>query len=180
MKNVFSKDLFRFYGAEGETLSKRLIRPPELRYLALFRKTQATSFRPLKLFRTYRLKKLSQKTMIQIPPNTSVGEGFYIGHSGRVIVHPDTVIGKNVNIATGVTLGWENRGERMGAPTISDDCWIGTNAVVVGNITVGEDVLIAPLSFVNFNVPPHSVVVGNPARIIEKEHATKDYIQNRV
>ena len=180
MKNVFLKDLFRFYGEEGETLSKRLIRPPELRYLALFRKTQATSFRPLKLFRTYRLKKLSHKTMIQIPPKTVIGEGFYIGHSGRVIVNPDTVIGKNVNIATGVTLGSENRGARKGAPTISDNCWIGTNAVVVGKITIGEDVLIAPLSFVNFDVPPHSVVIGNPARIISKENATEGYLENRV
>ena len=58
--------------------------------------------------------------------------------------------------------------------------WIGTNAVVVGNIRIGNDVLIAPLSFVNFDVPDHSIVIGNPARIIARENATAGYIENKV
>ena len=85
-----------------------------------------------------------------------------------------------MNIATGVTIGRENRGPRTGAPTIGDNCWIGTNAVIVGNIHVGEDVLIAPLSFVNFDVPAHSIVIGNPAKIIHRENATEGYIDNVV
>ena len=63
----------------------------------------------------------------------------------------------------------ENRGKRKGAPKICDNCWIGTNSVIVGNVRIGEDVMIAPLTFVNFDVPPHSVVIGNPAKIIHKE-----------
>ena len=63
---------------------------------------------------------------------------------------------------------------------IGNDVWIGANAVVVGKINIGTDVLIAPNSFVNFDVPPHSVVVGNPAKIIHKENATEYYIENRV
>lgn len=58
--------------------------------------------------------------------------------------------------------------------------WIGTNAVIVGNITIGSDVLIAPLAYVNFDVPDHSIVIGNPARIISRDNATAGYIQNRV
>ena len=46
--------------------------------------------------------------------------------------------------------------------------------------TIGSDVLIAPLSFVNFDVPDHSIVVGNPAKIIRRENATEAYIDNRV
>ena len=83
-------------------------------------------------------------------------------------------------MATGVTIGYENRGERKGAPTIEGNCWIGTNSVIVGNVTIGEDVLIAPLTFVNFDVPAHSIVIGNPAKIIHKENATKDYVENKV
>jgi serine O-acetyltransferase len=90
------------------------------------------------------------------------------------------VLGKNINIATGVTIGQENRGARKGAPTIADNVWIGTNAVVVGNINIGEDVLIAPLTFVNFDVPAHSIVIGNPAKIIHKDGATEGYIENTV
>ena len=74
----------------------------------------------------------------------------------------------------------ENRGIRKGAPEISDNCWVGTNAVVVGNIKIGSDVLIAPLTYVNFDVPDHSIVIGNPGKIIPKENATEEYICNCV
>ena len=180
MKNKFSKDLYRYYGKDGESLPQKILRPPELKYLALFRKTECCSFKPLKLYYTVKLKLLSYKTQIQIPARTQIGEGFYIGHSGRLIIHPEAELGKNMNIGTGVTIGYENRGERKGAPKFEGNCWIGTNSVVVGNVKIGEDVMIAPLTFVNFDVPPHSIVIGNPAKIIHRENATKDYICNTV
>ncbi len=180
MNKTFRKDIYRYYGKEGENILHRLMRPPEIKYISLFRKANGCTFKPLKLFYTWRLKLMSYKTGIQIPARTSIGEGFYIGHHGRVIIHPDAKLGKNMNIATGVTIGRENRGNRIGVPTFEGNCWIGTNAVVVGNVTIGEDVLIAPLAYVNFDVPSHSVVVGNPGRIIPKENATKDYICNQV
>ena len=180
MNNKFSKDLYRFYGEKGETFAQRLLRPTELKYIALFRRAQACRFKPLKLYYTIRLKFMSYKTHIQIPARTKIDEGFYIGHTGRVIIHPEAVLGKNMNIGTGVTIGYENRGNRKGAPVIEGNCWIGTNSVVVGKVVIGEDVMIAPLTFVNFDVPPHSIVIGNPAKIIHKQNATEDYICNRV
>ena len=180
MNATFKKDLYRYYGDEGESLSRRMLRPPEVRYLSLFRRANEAKNPVSRLFYTVRLRRLSYKTQIQIPARTKIGAGFYIGHTGRVIIHPDAVIGKNVNIATGVTVGMEQRGERMGAPAISDNVWIGTNAVIVGKVHIGTDVLIAPLTFVNFDVPDHSIVVGNPGKIIPKEEATKGYINNTV
>ena len=180
MNKMFSKDLYRYYGTKRESIAQRLLRPVELRYISLFRKANTCRSSLLKLFYTVKLKRMSFKTHIQIPARTAIGEGFYIGHSGRVIIHPDARLGKNINVGTGVTIGYENRGQRMGAPTLMGNCWIGTNAVVVGNITIGEDVLIAPLSFVNFDVPAHSIVIGNPAKIIHKENATEGYINNKV
>ena len=180
MDNKFSKDLYRYYGEKGESLAKRLLSPIELKYIALFRKASTARFKPLKLYYTVKLKLLSYKTHIQIPARTQIDEGFYIGHSGRVIINPEAKIGKNVNIATGVTIGYENRGARKGAPTIEGNCWVGSNSVIVGNVNIGEDVLIAPLTFVNFDVPAHSIVIGNPAKIIHKENATKDYVENKV
>lgn len=180
MSAQFSKDLYRFYGEQGESFAKRLLRPVELRYIALFRKASNCKCKPLRLYYTVKLKLMSNKTYIQIPARTKIDEGFYIGHSGRVIIHPEAQIGKNVNVGTGVTIGYENRGERKGAPIIEGNCWIGTNSVVVGKVRIGEDVMIAPLTFVNFDVPPHSVVIGNPAKIIHKDNATQDYICNKV
>ena len=180
MDNKFSKDLYRYYGEKGESLAERILRPTELKYIALFRKTEKCAFKPLKLYYTVKLKLMSHKTHIQIPARTKIGEGFYIGHTGRVVIHPDAVLGKNINVGTGVTIGYENRGKRKGAPIFEGNCWIGTNAVVVGNVRINEDVMIAPLTFVNFDVPPHSIVIGNPAKIIHKENATEGYIENRV
>ena len=180
MNGKFSKDLYRYYGEKGESFVQKLFRPTELQYIALFRKAEKCRFKPLKLYYTVKLKRMSYKTQIQIPARTKIGEGFYIGHTGRVIIHPEAVLGKNINIGTGVTIGYENRGVRKGAPKLEGNCWIGTNAVVVGNVTIGEDVMIAPLTFVNFDVPSHSIVIGNPAKIIQKENATENYIENRV
>ena len=180
MNDKFTKDLYRYYGEKGESFAQRLLRPTELKYIALFRKTEKCKFKPLKLYYTVKLKLMSYKTHIQIPARTKIGAGFYIGHTGRVIINPDAVLGENMNISTGVVIGVENRGERKGAPTFDGDCWIGANSVIVGNVRIGEDVMIAPLTFVNFDVPSHSVVIGNPAKIIHKENATEAYIENRV
>lgn len=107
-----------------------------------------------------------------------IGEGFYIGHFGTIIVSVNAVIGRNCNIAPGVTIGATRRGDKAGVPRIGDYVWIGTNAVLVGNITIGNDVLIAPGAYVNFDVPDHSLVIGNPGKITYKENATKGYINN--
>ena len=67
MNKEFSKDLYRYYGDKGESFAKRLLRPVELKYIALFRKANSCKFRPLKLYYTLKLKLMSNKTYIQIP-----------------------------------------------------------------------------------------------------------------
>ena len=64
--------------------------------------------------------------------------------------------------------------------TINDDVWIGANAVIVGNITIGDDVMIAPNAYVNMDVPSHSIALGNPVMIHERENATEGYINRRI
>ena len=89
-------------------------------------------------------------------------------------------MGKNININRGVLIGQTNRGGRRGAPVIGNEVWIGINAAIVGNITIGDDVLIAPNSYVNCDVPSHSVVFGNPCIIKHRENATEGYINRKV
>ena len=105
---------------------------------------------------------------------------MYIGHAHNINVNPKVVIGQNCNLNKGCTIVVENRGKRKGTPVLGDDVWIGTNAVVVGNITIGSDVLIAPNAYVNFDVPSHSIVLGNPGKIIKKNNATEGYIMNKI
>ena len=90
------------------------------------------------------------------------------------------ILGKNINIHRGVLIGQTNRGGRRGAPVVGNEVWIGINAAIVGNITIGDDVLIAPNSYVNCDVPSHSVVFGNPCIIKHRENATEGYVNRKV
>ena len=126
------------------------------------------------------------------------GENISIGNNCKI--NPDVflngrsgiTIGDNVTLSHGAKListgydveHWMETGERVHIDNkpiyIGDNCWIGTNAVIVGNVKIGSDVLIAPLTYVNFDVPDHSIVIGNPGRIIPRENATKEYVCNRI
>ena len=112
--------------------------------------------------------------------STYIGRGLYLGHAHNINVNPDAVIGCNCNINKGATIGKENRGKRKGAPILGDCVWVGVNATIVGKITIGNDVLIAPNSYVNFDVPDHSIVIGNPGIVIRRESATVNYISRVV
>ena len=101
----------------------------EKKYINRFRKCQETNGL-LRAFNRFLLHRLSLKTQIQIPYTTKIGSNFSIGHLGTVIINPRSIIGNNVCVNAGVTIGQENRGAREGCPTIGDNVWIGTNAVV--------------------------------------------------
>lgn len=116
----------------------------------------------------------------EISPLATIGEGLYIGHPYCITINPQAVIGRNCNIHKGLTIGQENRGRRKGAPTIGNEVWIGVNATIVGNIKIGDDVLIAPNTYINLDVPSHSVVFGNPCTIRPKDNATEGYINNKI
>lgn len=88
---------------------------------------------------------------------------MYFGHAYCITINPKAVLGKNINLHKGVTIGQENRGKRKGTPVIGDNVWIGVNATIVGAIKIGNDVLIAPNTYVNCDVPDHSIVFGNRA-----------------
>lgn len=117
---------------------------------------------------------------LEIRSNTQIGPGLYLGHAFNITVNEAVVIGANCNLHKGVTIGQENRGKRRGAPTLGNCVWIGANATVVGRITVGDDVLIAPGAYVNRDIPSHSIVLGNPCRIASRKNATGGYINRKV
>ena len=117
---------------------------------------------------------------IDMSVETNIGGGFYIGHGSCFTINSHAVIGRNCSIHNGALIGRENRGKRRGAPVIGNEVWIGIDAVIVGNVHIGNDVLIAPNSYVNFDVPDHSIVIGNPAVIKHCDHATEGYINNKV
>ena len=107
-----------------------------------------------------------------ISPATSIGKGFYLGHFGGVVISPYAVLGSNINIGQGVTIGATSRGPRLGAPVLHDKVWVGAHAIIVGNITIGCEALIAPGAYVNFDVPSKAVILGNPGKVISHSGST--------
>ena len=161
------------------TFVKDFIFYHRVRYMVYFRLSQNSKNKLRKYFYEYKLFKLCRKYGIEIKTDTKIGEGFCMIHPYNITVSPFAVLGKNVNMYKGSTIG-NNTGNPKGAPIIGDCVQIGINATVIGGITIGNDVLIAPNTFVNQNVPSHSVVVGNPCRIIPKENATSQFIWNQI
>lgn len=114
-------------------------------------------------------------TGISIPASVQIGHSFYIGHFGGIILNAKTTIGNNCNISQGVTIGVSGQGENRGVPKIGNNIYIGANAVVAGNISIEDNVLIAACSLVNINVLSNSVMLGVPA-IKVSEKSSEGYI----
>lgn len=115
------------------------------------------------------LKVFSQiATGIELPCETQVGKRFKIEHFGGIIISGDAVIGDDVIVRNGVTIGLKNTNER-GSPIIGNRVDIGAGAKILGKITVGDDSIIGANAVVIKDVPPHSLAVGVPARILPKK-----------
>jgi len=120
---------------------------------------------------------LSQKWIeivagISLPYSAKIGHSFYIGHFGNVILHANSVIGDNCNIAQGVTVGVSGRGKKRGVPVIGNNIYIGANATIVGNIIIGNNAVIAANSLVVDDVPEGTTVLGVPAVVVNTNDST--------
>lgn len=149
-----------------------------LRFQKCLRKAHFCKNKIQNLYYKWRLRRFRMKYGLEIPPECEIGKGLYIGHPFNITINGKARIGEYCNIHKGVVIGRENRGGRKGSPTIGNRVWIGINAAIVGNITIGDDVLIAPCSYVNCDIPSHSVVYGNPCIIKHRDYATEGYINN--
>ena len=109
-------------------------------------------------------------TGIQIPSATKIGSGLKIGHWGTIVVNPGAKIGRNFGIAHGCLIG-NSQGKNQGVPTIGNNVSMGANSMILGGVMIGNNVLIAPGAFVNFDVPENSIVIGNPGKIIPRDYS---------
>ncbi len=114
-------------------------------------------------------------TGISIPYSAQIGDHFYIGHFGGIIINASAVIGNNCNISQGVTIGISGRGERRGVPIIGNNVYIGANAVVAGAISIGDNVVIGANSLVTDSIEANITVVGVPAKKIS-DNTSEDYL----
>ena len=108
-------------------------------------------------------------TGIEIHPGAKIGRGFFIDHGMGVVIGETTIIGDNVLLYQGVTLGGTGLEKGKRHPTIGNNVVIGTGAKVLGNITVGDNSYIGANAVVIKDVPPNSTVVGVPGRITKQD-----------
>jgi len=108
-------------------------------------------------------------TGIEIHPGAKIGRRLFIDHGMGVVIGETAVVGDNVTLYQGVTLGGTGKEHGKRHPTIEDDVVVGDGAKVLGNITVGRNCRIGAGSVVLRNVPENSTVVGVPGHIIFRE-----------
>ena len=109
-----------------------------------------------------------RKTGIEIHPGAKIGKGFFIDHGNGVIIGETTVIGDNVTLYQGVTLGGTGKEHGKRHPTIGNNVMISAGAKVLGSFTIGDNSKIGAGSVVLSEVPPCSTVVGVPGRVVKR------------
>ncbi len=166
-KNIKS-DFDRFSDTQFSTTKfiKLFLVQPCFRYMVIYRVASGyIKKHPLGFIARVWFNLMKGRYGIQIYLKANIGRGFKLNHYGNIIINQGVSLGENCNVAQGVTIGNVSRGKLKGCPNIGNRVWIGANAVVVGNIKIGDDVLIAPLTYVNCDIPAKAVVSGNPVQI---------------
>jgi len=105
-------------------------------------------------------------TGVDIHPGALLGRRLFIDHATGVVIGETAIVGSDVTMYQGVTLGGTGKGHGKRHPTVCDGVFIGNNANVLGNITIGENSRVGAGSVVLSDVPPNSTVVGVPAHIV--------------
>ena len=108
-------------------------------------------------------------TGIEIHPGATIGKGIFIDHGMGVVIGETSVLGNNVTLFQGVTLGGTGKEHGKRHPTIGNHVVIGAGAKILGGIRVGDNVKIGANSVVLKSIPSNSTVIGVPARIIKTE-----------
>ncbi|HZY71714.1 MAG TPA: serine acetyltransferase [Edaphobacter sp.] len=183
---ILRADVYRYRGkADARAFVNSYLHDPGFRFTYYLRKVSFYSRKKRSLaifsyiYNRILLHHYRFKYGFDISPTTSIGPGLYIGHFGGIVISPYAVLGSNINIAQGVTIGAASRGPRTGAPTLEDRVWVGANAIIVGKVTIGREALIAPGAYVNFDVPPQSVVLGNPGKVVSNS-GSRGYVNRTI
>ncbi|MDP3789964.1 MAG: serine O-acetyltransferase EpsC, partial [Candidatus Omnitrophota bacterium] len=108
-------------------------------------------------------------TGIEIHPGATIGKNLFIDHGMGVVIGETAIIGDNVTLFQGVTLGGTGKEKGKRHPTLGNNIVVGAGGKVLGNILIGDNVSIGANAVVLRDVPPNSTVVGVPGRIARRE-----------
>ena len=124
----------------------------------------------LKFLARYVSQRAVRKTGIEIHPGATLGRRVFIDHGTGVVIGETAVVGDDVTIYQGVTLGGTGKDTGKRHPTIENGVMIGAGAKVLGPFTVGANSRIAAGAVVLHEIPPESTAVGVPARVVKRDN----------
>jgi serine O-acetyltransferase len=108
-------------------------------------------------------------TGIEIHPGAQIGRRLFIDHGMGVVIGETAIVGNDVTLYQGVTLGGTGKERGKRHPTLRDGVFVGNNSNILGNITIGENSRVGAGSVVLRDVPPNSTVVGVPAHVVYRD-----------
>ncbi|MBO4675429.1 MAG: serine acetyltransferase [Elusimicrobiaceae bacterium] len=175
--NIFTYDYIRHAKKSDNwfIMLLRILKNHNLRYLYYLRKEQRATSKIKKMFWQYMAQSLGRRYELEMH-GQSLGKGILLAHAFNISINKAARLGENCTIFKGASIGSIRSGRKQGAPTIGNRVTICINAMVCGNVKIGDDVLIAANAFVNFDVPSNSLVIGNPGVIHKAENPSKDYL----
>lgn len=123
-----------------------------------------------KVFRARMIsQRTARKTGIEIHPAATIGKGLFIDHGHGVVIGETAILGDNVTLYQGVTLGGTGKEQGKRHPTLGNNVMVGAGAKVLGSFTIGDNSKIAAGSVVLDEVPPNSTVVGVPGIVVKQD-----------
>ena len=185
MNRILKETIYEDYGFKNYfQYFQKCFFYPEIKLGCQWRKAQYYTTHKnifLRFFWKFKWLMIRKKTKCQISLRANIAPGLKLLHDGSRVIVSNVKIGRDCMIGINVIIGYSYSAteKRFEIPTIGDRVYIGHNVSIVGNITVGNDVLIAPNTFVNRSVPDHSIVLGNNI-IIPKESPSTPYIKNLI
>ncbi len=183
LRECIRADLYRYTGRTDRAALRRCRRASAgFRMTYYMRLCSYTRHRPLQkmiLFPIYklRMRRAGEKVGAEMHEDMQIGKGLHIAHSGCIVLHRDAVLGENVSISHGVTVGQTLKDGKAFVPVIGSNVYIAPGAKVIGGIRVGDNVAIGANAVVTRDVPSGAVVAGCPARVLSMDGAG-DYVQN--
>lgn len=159
--NYIKSDCYRYVGKFSfGAILKLYFSSRTFRWQVAFRLCNGSGI--AKLFGLFLWKFNSSKSRIQIPRETKVGYGLYIGHGGYIVVNPTAVIGNNCNLSQFITIGSNHHT----AAVVGDNVYIGPNVCLVENVKIGNNTTIGAGSVVTKDIPENATAAGNYAKVL--------------
>ena len=143
---------------------------PSFRVMIQYRKAHKLYLKGHYFLARWISQRAARKTGIEIHPGATIWKGLFIDHGSGVIIGETTIIGDNVTLYQGVTLGGNGKETGKRHPTLEDNVMVSAGAKIIGSFTIGANSKIGAGSVVIEEVPPNCTVVGIPGRVVRQKN----------